>query len=1156
MPEMRPAAEWLVGSSEIVDLIRRKDWSQTQLGAIETWPENLQTTVSLCLASSFPINLAWGPEYVQIWNEGYSRVCGDKHPGAMGSDYRECWASAWPAIGDAFETACAGETAYLENQPMFLDRNGYLEETCFTFSLSPIRDDTGRVVGLFHPVTETTAGMLSARRTRSLRDLASRAGRARTVPEATTLALEVLAEFELDLPFTLLYLTDEDRSCARLVGHTGLQPGHALSPPVIDLTDADAYGPFACVLNEAEPAQEIDLVARCGGVRAGPYAEPVERARLLPIVLPGGERPVGILVAGVSTRLPPDETYLGFLDLVGAGVSSAVANATAHEQQRRRAEELAEVDAAKTAFFANVSHEFRTPLTLMLGPLEEALATADQLEPSHRMRLETVHRNSLRLLRLVNSILEFSSVESGRMRAAYVPTDLAAYTTDLASLFRSATEKAGLDLVVDCKPLPELLFVDRDMWEKIVLNLLSNAFKHTFSGSIGVTLTWAHDGAELRVADTGVGIAADELPKLLKRFHRVKDAHSRTHEGTGIGLSLVRELARLHGGDVRVDSEEGGGSTFSVTVRAGRAHLPVDQVGDAPDQAGMTGLAVAYADDALGWLTAEESAVPADVEIATPAPAEDGASPPSRVLIADDNADMRLHLRRLLSQHFEIVAVSDGAAALEEALARPPDLVLTDVMMPHLDGFELIAALRADDRTLMIPAIMLSARAGEEAAVEGIGAGADDYLVKPFSARELIARVSGRLAIAKLRREVAEQIEIANRELTAATQAKSEFLSRMSHELRTPLNAILGFGQLLEMSASEPDEQDSVDHILKAGAHLLELINEVLDISAVESGRMKLSLEPVLISEVLHDTIEMIRPLADANFVSVPATLPDGCDAYVLADRQRLTQVLLNLLANAVKYNVPSGRVGVRCVAAGEDRIRIVIIDSGLGIAEQDLDRLFVPFERLGADSTRVEGTGLGLVLTKRLVEVMGGEITATSALGKGSAFSVELAAVPAPPEALPSASVESTAQPDGERRARTILYVEDNPSNVQLVSRILALRPEINLVVAMQGSLGIDLAREHDPILILLDLHLPDLSGEEVLRRLKRDPRTADTPVVVISAAASPGQRDRLRARGAADYLSKPFDVKALLALVDETAIEHEAAGAPGACNTHGSTS
>jgi signal transduction histidine kinase len=1146
MPNVPATAEWLVGRSEIVELIRSKDWSQTQLGPIETWPESLQTTVSLCLASSFPINLAWGPGFVQIWNEGYSRVCGDKHPGELGSDYRECWASAWPAIGEAFETARAGETAYLENQPMFLDRNGYLEETCFTFSLSPIRDETGRVVGLFHPVTETTAGMLSERRTRSLRDLASRAGRARSVTEAAKLSLDVLAGFELDLPFVLLYLSDDDGRCARLAGHTGLEAGHAISPPEIVLADADADAPVARALRDGQTAHVTDLVARFGPVHAGPHPEPVQQALLLPIAVAAVERPVGVVVAGVSTRLPLDETYLGFLDLVGAGISSAVANATAHEHVRRRAESLAEIDAAKTAFFSNVSHEFRTPLTLILGPLEDELADAQSLEPLRRERLETIHRNSRRLLRLVNSLLDFSRVESGRLRATYLPTDLAVYTTDLASLFRSATETAGLELLVDCQPLPQPLFVDRDMWEKIVLNLLSNAFKHTFSGSISVTLRWTGDGAELAVTDTGVGIPAEELPHLFERFHRVESARSRTFEGTGIGLSIVQELTRLHGGEVRIDSEEDRGSTFTVTVRAGHGHLPADQVGDAPDRAGTTGLATAYPDEALRWLTLEGLPGPAGGDIADPEQAEHGAASGGRVLLADDNADMRAHVRRLLEHRFEVVAVGDGAAALDAAVADPPDLVLADVMMPHLDGFGLLAALRADDRTRTIPIIMLSARAGEEAAVEAIGAGADDYLVKPFSARELIARVSGSLALAKLRREVAGQIEVANRRLAAATAAKNEFLSHMSHELRTPLNAILGFGQLLQIAVSDPEQQEYVGHIVGAGAHLLELINEVLDISAVESGRLRISMEPVEVAAVLNETIEMVRPIADASSISFPDTFPDGSHGYVLADRQRLKQVLVNLLANAVKYNVHSGRVWVRCEAVGESRLRLAIADNGVGIGEDDLERLFVPFERFGADPAAVEGTGLGLAVTKSLVEAMGGEITAVSELGRGSTFSVELAAVAAPHEALPVQSGEPVAEPPAGSPGRTILYVEDNPSNVRLVERILARRPDITLVVAMRGDLGVELAREHQPSLILLDLHLPDLSGEEVLRRLKGDPQTSETPVVIVSADATDGQSERVRAGGAADYLTKPFDVARLLAIVDASAPGREA-GSPG---------
>ncbi len=454
---------WLVGDGEIVELIRSKDWSQTALGPIDDWPESLQTTVSLSLASSFPINVIWGPGAVQIWNEAYSKVCGDKHPREFASDYRECWASAWPAIGGAFETARAGETAFLENQPMFLDRNGYLEETWFTFSLSPIRDDAGQVVGLFHPVTETTPRMLADRRTRALRDLAATAGRARTVQQATELALEVLADFRLDLPFLALYLVDGE--VARLAGRTGLRAGHPLTPELIDLDDRRSA--VATVVRTGVPSHVTDLGARSGPVHAGPHDEPLEQALFLPVSPPGADRPAGVLVAGVSTRLELDETYRGFFDLVAQGVTSALANALAYEQERARAEALADIDRAKTAFFSNVSHEFRTPLTLMLGPLEEELAE-DDLSPAGRERLTAAHRNSLRLLRLVNSLLDFSRIESGRIQARYVPTDLAAYTADLASLFRSTIERAGLELVVDCEPLPEPVYVDREMWEKVV----------------------------------------------------------------------------------------------------------------------------------------------------------------------------------------------------------------------------------------------------------------------------------------------------------------------------------------------------------------------------------------------------------------------------------------------------------------------------------------------------------------------------------------------------------------------------------------------------------------------------------------------------------------------------------------------------------------
>jgi signal transduction histidine kinase/DNA-binding response OmpR family regulator len=429
--------------------------------------------------------------------------------------------------------------------------------------------------------------------------------------------------------------------------------------------------------------------------------------------------------------------------------------AAALRELREANSRLAELDVAKTEFFNNVSHEFRTPLTLMLGPLEDEIGERDQpLPPARRERIETAHRNGLRMLKLVNALLDFSRIEAGRTRAHYEATDLSAYTAELASVFRSAVDKGGLTLTIDCPPLPEPIYVDREMWEKIVSNLLSNAFKHTFKGGISVRVAWLGKAAQLTVEDSGVGIAQEEIPRLFERFHRVRGAASRTHEGTGIGLSLVRELVQLHAGSIRIESELDRGSRFIVTLEAGNAHLPADQIGQA-SEVKATGRRAAYVEEALQWLPRTSRVV------------DDQAGSRPCILWADDNADMRDYVARLLSPWYEVRAVPDGEAALEAARARLPDLVLSDVMMPRLDGFGLLKALRADERTRRLPVILLSARAGEESAVGGLDAGADDYLAKPFSSRELIARVRTHLDMARQRREWERELEHRVEERTA-----------------------------------------------------------------------------------------------------------------------------------------------------------------------------------------------------------------------------------------------------------------------------------------------------------------------------------------------------------------------------------------------------
>ena len=535
---------FLMGGGEMGSLIRSMDWSKTSLGPAAEWPQSLRTTVSICLASDLPICVIWGPGLVQLYNDAYRVICGNKHPRSMGQNFSECFKEAWPVIGEAHDSAFAGDTAFLETQQIFLERHGYVEECFFTFSFSPIRDETGRVGGLFHPVIEMTTQMLSERRTRALRDLAALASNEKSVNGVLALSAQTLAEYALDLPFVLIYALEPHGDQAELVGATGLSADTVAGLRSASSGDAQTVWPLEEVVRSGTPVQVDDVRQRIARACAGIHGEVPSAALAIPIIPPGAERPAAIFIAGISPRLPMNEAYRSFYDLLASGVTAAVANASAYEDERRRVKALAELDRAKTAFFSNISHEFRTPLTLMLGPVEDALSGPEELPPLQRERLEVVYRNGLRLQRLVNGLLDFSRIEAGRIRAAYEPTDLAEFTADLASNFRSACEKAGLELRVDCPPLGEPVFVDRPMWEKIVLNLLSNAFKYTFEGEIVVTLRQAGRDAELVVRDSGTGIPAAEMPRLFERFHRVENARGERHRA-GPG-ARTGQTARRH----------------------------------------------------------------------------------------------------------------------------------------------------------------------------------------------------------------------------------------------------------------------------------------------------------------------------------------------------------------------------------------------------------------------------------------------------------------------------------------------------------------------------------------------------------------------------------------------------------------------------------
>ena len=723
----------LRGGGAMGELMRSIDWSRTAVGPVDTWPQSLRTALSILLETGFPMYIAWGRDFTQFYNDGYRPILGStKHPAAMGASTRETFAEIWDIIGPMFAGVMNGTPTTVVDFMLPLDRHGFPEECYFIFSYSPIRQEDGTVGGVLVTVTETTARVLGERRLKTTQALVAQTRDATSVAEACAISAQVLGEAPDDLPFALLYLVAGDGQSIRLERSCGVAEGHALAPAAASVA-MDSPWPIARILSTGEPAL-VDLGERAVTVEG----RHVTQAMAIPIVPHGASTPIGVLVAGLSPRLLVDDAYRDFTTMVASQIGTAITSTRALEAAEARAAALAELDRAKTTFFSNVSHEFRTPLTLLLAPAEEAVRTGGHLEGED---LLAVYRNGQRLLRLVNALLDFSRIEAGRVQAQFQPTDLSTLTADLASAFRSATELAGIELRVECPPLPEPVYVDPSMWEKVVLNLISNAFKYTLEGRITVSLAWHGDNIALTVADTGVGIPAEHLAHVFDRFHRVEQSRGRTFEGSGIGLALVRELVAMHGGAVTVASTPGHGSTFTVTVPSGFAHLPAERVGSVAPRS--QGAATAYVQEALRWLPAY-----APQEAAAH---HHAAGVLGRVLVADDNADMREYITRILGDRWAVQAVAGGLEALAVAQQWRPDVIVSDVMMPGLDGFGLITALRADERTRGIPVLLLSARAGEEARVEGLQAGADDYLVKPFAARELAARVHAQMLKAKLR---------------------------------------------------------------------------------------------------------------------------------------------------------------------------------------------------------------------------------------------------------------------------------------------------------------------------------------------------------------------------------------------------------------------
>jgi PAS domain S-box-containing protein len=763
VPAVESAIPWLAGGGEMGQLMRTRDWSDTPLGPPEHWPESLQLSASICISSRFDLIVWWGPQLVMLYNDSYRRTLGAKHPSALGRPGREVYPEIWEVIGPMLENVMrTGEATWSADLCLLLERNGYPEETYHTFSYTPIRDRTGQVVGVITPVTESTDKVISERRILTLRDLAARSLDAKDEKEAWEFAAQAVSANPYDILSAVLYKLNDDLTKASAMARAGSSANDSFFSSEVALEDAPESklaAALSIAINTGKPVElreGNDFHALAPGGFWG--VNPAELI-VLPIAQTGQEKAMGAIVVAANRHKKLDDDYRGFLSLVSGQIAKSIADARALDHERQRAEALARLDRAKITFFSNISHELRTPLTLILAPVEQLLSQSDPIKTSTN-ELQPVHRNVLRLLKLVNMLLDFSRIEAGRTQALYQPTSLGAVTTDIASVFRSAIETAGLQYEVNCPDLDEPIYVDPQMWEKIVLNLISNALKFTPSGKISVGLKHVGDRAEFSVTDTGVGIPRAELPRIFERFHRVEGTAGRTHEGTGIGLALVHELVKLHGGTISVQSELRQGSRFIVSLPFGWAHLPTERIGQSADNWANQQNRMMFENEALGWLPLDARHDRAATVVA-PNPRQIFGRIPS-ILLAEDNPDMRDYLRRLLlADGYQVETAGDGEEALALANRRSYDLILSDVMMPKVDGIQFLRAVRKDPNLKTTPLVLLSARAGEEFRIQGLNAGADDYLTKPFSARELLSRVSAHIDSHVRRQEAEDRLNLA-----------------------------------------------------------------------------------------------------------------------------------------------------------------------------------------------------------------------------------------------------------------------------------------------------------------------------------------------------------------------------------------------------------
>eukprot|EP01117_Protostelium_nocturnum_P014437 TRINITY_DN548_c0_g3_i1.p1 TRINITY_DN548_c0_g3~~TRINITY_DN548_c0_g3_i1.p1 ORF type:complete len:1234 (-),score=445.15 TRINITY_DN548_c0_g3_i1:1945-5646(-) len=1154
--------EWWykIKDEPLADALISTDWSKTPLGPIDSWPEGFQTGTVLCFTSAFPMSLFLGKELIQIYNKGYHDMFPSKHSKIWGIPLRLGWPEVWGELDQLIQGVCnKGEGFYMIDKLFLLEDSDILGEGYYNFSYSPLVQGP-HILGIVNTVAKSDH-VIRERRMELLRNISMKTGSIRGEKEIGGVLTEIFNSNQFDIPFYSLYLKKgEDSFQLSSSTHLNSFPFPSLisknSSFSSTFTSSSSNSPertkekrmeFEKTLSESvlKASEEMNIVQMnlksFNFPACGSWNLPVDLSCVIPLLSSGTENSVvGVLVTGINQHLHFTQEYQDFMKVLGNHISSFVHTFKLREENQKRVKDLSRLDRARTVFFTNISHEFKTPITLTLGPLEDLLNREhSELNPEQYRRVEVTYRNSLRLLKLVNHLLDFNELEGGKLVPKFEQLDISTLTSENCSLFGPACEKGKLSLSVKCNQIDEKIYIDRDMWEKIVFNLLSNSFKFTHEGGkIDVELFEDEQYVYLKVSDSGIGIPAKDIPFLGQRFFRANEGAQGRYAGTGIGLSLVSELVKLHGGSVQIQSELGKGTCVTIHVKKGKNHIQDSLIASsnnnkledtlailAGGQSSSAGSSpVPYSPDNRSvrrnssdhnrssglsrWLpsfsktgsganspSSYSSRSPTSMNSRSPSNSSSDGQQPfviPKILCLFHDLDLKEHFFNVLSNDYDMDVTTELSEALKNVANDIPDLILVDVSTKPEDGFSLVESMKKDELFVNVPIIFINARSGDYQ-IESLDRGVDDCLVMPFTEMELRARIASHIRNAQRQIQIKKQEQELRQVAEFATIAKDNFLATLAHEMRTPLAPAL---MLVEEMISENTVPQNTLKKIKLIHQTIQsevfVIDNLLDMVKISKGKLALSLSTVDIHDCLKITGEKIESELSNTTLKIVWSL-DAKKSLVSGDESRLNQIFWNVLKNAIKFGRDGKTIEVisRNSTESPSVIEVDIVDHGIGVHRKQLKNIFDPLEMHEKDPYKTTGLGVGLHITQQVVIAHGGSIIAQSkGLGKGSLFRISLPILQdkeaiSRRSSLGSEKAKGLATVPTEMRPLDILLVEDNEAIRMVLTRLLT---KMNHKVKGAGlvSEAVGLAKNFAFDLLISDIGLPDGNGYDLVKMVK----------------------------------------------------------------------